>query len=234
MNCWPGQPGTKASSSKDDYDSEYRYTHHSLPSLQGADSEGRVIYVGTFSKILMPGIRLGYLVIPKALRPVFVNAKRLVDRHSDNLSQAVLADFMANGSFARHVSRMKKIYAVRHKALCRALDPAKEMGVRLFPSWAGLHICVALDNRHNEELGAKDVQIEFWSGLFAPAGTPAAIVETLRREISDYMGTAEMKDQADLIGMKAIASDPDTLRALIERDIKTYSTIADSTNVTTR
>ena len=129
---------------EDDYDSEYRYTQNDLPALRASDTTDRVLYVGTFSKNLMPGIRLGYLILPRALRDVFVAAKWLVDRHSDNMSQAVLAEFMASGMFARHVVTMRRIYAERHAALTRFSAELYQRGATLLPSSAGLHACAML------------------------------------------------------------------------------------------
>ena len=96
---------------EDDYDSEYRYTGRPLASLQGLDRHGRVIYVGTFSKVLFPALRLGYVVVPPALVDAFAAARGLVDRHPPSVTQAVLAEFIAEGSFARHVRRMRMRYA---------------------------------------------------------------------------------------------------------------------------
>ena len=80
---------------EDDYDSEYRYTGRPLASLQGLDRHGRVIYVGTFSKVLFPALRLGYVVVPLALVDAFAAARGLVDRHPPSVTQAVLAEFIA-------------------------------------------------------------------------------------------------------------------------------------------
>jgi GntR family transcriptional regulator/MocR family aminotransferase len=135
---------------EDDYDSEYRYGSGPLPALQAADLSGRVIYVGTFSKNLMPGIRLGYLIAPAPLRATLVAAKWLVDRHSDNISQSVLAEFMASGMFARHVARMREVYAERHAALMGYSDDLARRGATLLPSRAGLHACILLGPGHDE------------------------------------------------------------------------------------
>ena len=129
---------------EDDYDSEFQYAPGALPALQASDTAARVIYVGTFSKNLMPGIRLGYLVAPEALRRTFITAKWLLDRHSDNVSQSVLAEFMASGQFGRHVTRMRAIYAERNACLARYAAPLRACGARLLPSGAGLHACALL------------------------------------------------------------------------------------------
>lgn len=135
---------------EDDYDSEFQYAPGALPALQAADTAARVIYVGTFSKNLMPGIRLGYLVAPPALNRTFITAKWLVDRHSDNVSQSVLAEFMASGQFGRHVTRMTAIYAERNACLARFGPGLAEQGALLLPSGAGLHACAFLRDDQDE------------------------------------------------------------------------------------
>ncbi len=135
---------------EDDYDSEYRYTGGALQALHAADRSGRVLYVGTFSKNLMPGIRLGYLIVPEVLRKVFVTAKWLVDRHCDNVSQSVLAEFMSSGLFGRHLMKMRTIYAARHACLNSYAEQWSQRGASLLPSQAGLHVCVLLHRDQGE------------------------------------------------------------------------------------
>ena len=97
---------------EDDYDSEFRYSGRPIAALQGLDFTGRVIYLGTFSKVLFPSLRLGYLILPPDLVEPFTNARALVDRHSPLIEQAVLADFIAEGHFARHIRRMRALYHI--------------------------------------------------------------------------------------------------------------------------
>jgi len=106
---------------EDDNASEYRYHGRPLAALQGIDPSNRVLYVGTFSKVMFSSLRLGYLVAPADLVPAFVQARVLSDRQSPGLSQAVLADFMNEGHFARHVRRMRTLYAERLGALLEAV-----------------------------------------------------------------------------------------------------------------
>lgn len=129
---------------EDDYDSEFQYTPGGAAALQAADSAGRVIYVGTFSKNLMPGIRLGYLVAPHPLHERLVKAKWLADRHSDNISQSVLAEFMSSGQFGRHITRMRAIYEERNACLHTNFDKLANKGLDLLPNTAGLHACAIL------------------------------------------------------------------------------------------
>src|SRR5260370_19960817 len=96
---------------EDDYDSEYRYESIPIASLQGLDQESRVIYIGTFSKTLFPPLRLGYMVIPEDLIDRFVAVRRVTDLCPPHLYQSVLADFIREGHFARHVRRTRLLYA---------------------------------------------------------------------------------------------------------------------------
>jgi GntR family transcriptional regulator/MocR family aminotransferase len=125
---------------EDDYDSEFRYTGRPLGSLQGQDNDGRVIYVGTFSKALFPSLRLGYLVAPPDLVDAFVTARALADGHSPLLTQAVLTDFFTEGHFARHVRRMRAVYAERQDALLRAARRELREELEVAPSATGLHL----------------------------------------------------------------------------------------------
>jgi GntR family transcriptional regulator/MocR family aminotransferase len=102
---------------EDDYDSEFRYRGKPLPSLQGLDGTGRVIYMGTFSKTLFPALRLGFLILPPPLVELFRRARFAVDGHSPVTEQAALADFIAEGHFARHIRRMRTLYQERQAVL---------------------------------------------------------------------------------------------------------------------
>ncbi|MBI5303903.1 MAG: PLP-dependent aminotransferase family protein [Chloroflexi bacterium] len=129
---------------EDDYDSEYRYAGRPLTALQGLDNAQRVIYIGTFSKVLFPALRLGYLVVPPNLVDAFVAARAMADRQSPTLDQAVLADFIAEGFFARHVRHMRTLYAERRAALVDAV--ARELGglLEITSEEAGLHVLARL------------------------------------------------------------------------------------------
>jgi len=125
---------------EDDYDSEFRYTGRPLASLQGQDRDGRVIYVGTFSKALFPSLRLGYLIVQPELVSAFATARALADGHSALLTQAVLADFISEGHFARHIRRMRSVYAERQEALLRAAKRELSGFVDVAPSATGIHL----------------------------------------------------------------------------------------------
>ena len=125
---------------EDDYDAEFRYQGRSIRSLQGLDGGRRVIYIGTFSKVLFPGLRLAYLVVPEALVELFVNARTVAGRHSPTLEQALVERFMTDGHMARHVLRMRKLYAERRQAMIGALSTTMGGFMRLAPGDAGLQM----------------------------------------------------------------------------------------------
>lgn len=134
---------------EDDYDSEFRYGGRPMPALQGLDGQGSVLYVGTFSKVMFPGLRLGYLVLPPSLVKVFAEARWLIDRQPPSLPQEALTDFIIGGHFERHLRRMRTCYDERRGALLEALEtylgPVEVLG-----DSAGLHAMVRL------ELGMED------------------------------------------------------------------------------
>ncbi|MFP5353957.1 MAG: PLP-dependent aminotransferase family protein [Gemmatimonadota bacterium] len=125
---------------EDDFDSEYRFRGRPLPSLQGMTADARVVYVGTFSKTLFPALRLGYLIAPPALVEPFARARAAVDRHPPALEQAVLAEFIAEGHFARHVRRMRALYAERQATLLQLLAGEPSEWLHAEPVDAGMHL----------------------------------------------------------------------------------------------
>jgi GntR family transcriptional regulator/MocR family aminotransferase len=125
---------------EDDYDSEFRYTGRPLSSLQGLDRQGRVVYMGTFSKVLFPALRLSYLVVPPALVDGFVSAASLMGGPPPTHPQAVLADFFTEGHFLRHIRRMRSVYAERQEALVDAVRAELAGLLDVNPSETGLQV----------------------------------------------------------------------------------------------
>jgi GntR family transcriptional regulator/MocR family aminotransferase len=145
---------------EDDYDSEYRFGSRPIASLQGLDTDGRVIYVGTFSKVLFPALRLGYVVVPKDLVRAFSAARDAADIFSSTLYQAVLTDFIREGHFARHIRRMRMLYLDRRRALVNAIQVQMGHMVEVIGAEAGMHLVALLPRGINDvEVSRKAAQM---------------------------------------------------------------------------
>src|SRR5262245_45751577 len=123
---------------EDDYDSEYRYAGRPIPALQGLDRHGHVIFAGSFNKLLFPALRLGYLVVPTDLVEPLAALKSMTSRHLPSLEQAILADFIAEGHFGRHLRRMREVYAERLAILSASADEHLSGLLRIARIEAGL------------------------------------------------------------------------------------------------
>jgi GntR family transcriptional regulator/MocR family aminotransferase len=130
---------------EDDYDSEFRYSDRPLEPLQSLDGGGRVVYVGTFSKTLLPMLRIGFVIAPASLQPALRVAKQLTDWHGDQTAQAALARLIDEGLLARHIRKAGREYGARRALIVSSL--AGELGeyLTLVPSAAGLHVAVRSD-----------------------------------------------------------------------------------------
>jgi len=129
---------------EDDYDGEFRYGGTPLDALQTLDRDQSVFYVGTFSKSLFPGLRLGFIVAPAWARSALVSAKQVADWHSALLAQDTLAWFIAEGHLAKHVRRMRNVYGRRRAALLEALATQGRGRLEVIPSASGLHVAARL------------------------------------------------------------------------------------------
>ena len=127
---------------EDDYASEYRYSGAPLPAMQGLASDVPVIYLGTFSKIMFPGLRIGYVVLPPELAGPFTRAKWLADRQTPVLEQAALADFMREGHLERHIRRMRRLYGRRREVLVEAVERCFGRRAEVGGDAAGMHVLV--------------------------------------------------------------------------------------------
>lgn len=197
--------GAKAFILEDDYDSEYRYTGRPLAALQGLDADGRVIYVGTMSKVMFPALRLGYMVVPRHLVDAFAAVRRLTDTHPSMLVQPALAEFIKDGSLAAHIRRMRALYADRQALL---LDAARRhLGERLTlrPAEAGMHLVGHLRN------GTDDLALAARAQKLGVEVTPLAALYQERPDRSGlllgYAGLAQGEIESGMKGL-ARAFDP--------------------------
>lgn len=129
---------------EDDYDSEFLYAGRPIPALQGLDRAQRVIYIGTFSKALFPGLRLGYMVLPESLIGAFRAARLLLDGHTSTVGQLALAEFMADGQFPAHLRKMRALYGRRREIMLGAIHRYMAPHLGGPPGEAGMHLLVFL------------------------------------------------------------------------------------------
>jgi GntR family transcriptional regulator/MocR family aminotransferase len=179
---------------EDDYDSEYRYAGRPLKALQGLDRDGRVLYAGTFSKVLLPSLRLGYLVVPTPLIDPFTAALVYASISVSTLEQAVVAAFMAEGHLERHLRRMRALYAARQATLLAAAHSALAGKLDLRPAEAGLHLVAPLPSSTDDTAiarlaAAEGVSVQplsrYYRGLTRERGLLLGYAAATEAEIRD-------------------------------------------------
>jgi GntR family transcriptional regulator/MocR family aminotransferase len=149
---------------EDDFDSEYRYESKPIPALQGLDRNERVIYIGTFSKVLFPSLRFGYLIVPDDLVDTFLAARWVSDRCSPLIEQAALADFIAEGHLATHARRMRTLYMERRAVIIETIRERLGDLVETWDAEAGMHTVAWLPPDVDDSLISADAAR---AGLFA-------------------------------------------------------------------
>ena len=155
---------------EDDYDSEYRYQSMPVASLQGLDHHSRVIYIGTFSKVLFPSLRLGYIVIPPSLVERFIAVRHSMDICPSHLHQVVLADFICEGHFSRHLRRMRLLYSERRGALVDAIREQFGPSLKVLGGEAGMHLVVILPEGSCDcEIASRAAQKNLWLWPLSPS-----------------------------------------------------------------
>lgn len=140
---------------EDDYDSEYRYQGKPLPALKSLDQQGRVLYTGSFSKVLFPGLRLAYLVVPAEQIQAFARQADRLHNHCPHLFQATVTAFLNEGHFARHLSKMRSLYARRRRWLVDALHQQFGDRLQINPQAGGMHLVVGLGEGDDTELAQR-------------------------------------------------------------------------------
>ena len=179
---------------EDDYDSEYRYGGQPVAALQGLDRTGRVIYVGSFSKVMFPSLRLGYLVVPRDLAEPIVRARAVLDAHPSAVTQLALAHFIDDGSFAAHIRRMRRLYAARQAALLAAAKRHWSGLLTVPPSESGMHLLATIDAAASRHIGDREIARR--------AGALGIMVQPLS---AYYEGSAER--QGLVLGFAAVAEE---------------------------
>ncbi len=177
---------------EDDYDSEYRYAGRPVPALQGLDRRGLVLFMGSFSKVLFPSLRLGYLVVPAGLFDSVSATISITSRHAPLLEQAILCDFITEGHFGRHLRRMRQVYAERHSALLEAARERLAGLIELIGIEAGLQtaawvsngltgaaVAAAASRRHVEVMALS----EYWQGKVLREGLHLGFAAVDAKEI---------------------------------------------------
>jgi len=187
---------------EDDYDSEYRYNGLPLSALQGLDNSGSVIYMGTFSKVMFPGIRLGYLVVPGALIDPFIAARLLADRHSPFFEQSAMEMFLSEGHYGRHVRKMRLLYQKRRETFYSLIEQHLNDYFDLHPTEAGLHTVAWLKQHSNDKQFAMQM---LKKGIY----TPALSGYTMRYEqkpglVLGYAAYSGAKIERTILQMKRI------------------------------
>jgi GntR family transcriptional regulator / MocR family aminotransferase len=199
---------------EDDYDSEFRYGARPIPCLHGLDEDGRVIYVGSFSKTLFPALRLGFLIVPSDLQERVVSARRSADVHPPLLEQTALADLMSGGHFDRHLRRMRAAYRERLDALTEAAERLGRGMLELRPVRTGLHAVADLigvnAERVTDEAAARGVEVTPLSHYYLnrPRSTIAAYGSTN----AIILGFASVRPDALRRGMERLAAAIDAAR----------------------
>jgi len=184
---------------EDDYDGEFQYGTHRLPALCSLPHAQRVLYVGTFSKTLHPGLRLGFIVLPHALAGAFAMARALTDRHAPGDTQDVLARFITEGHLLRHLRRMRELYPQRQQVLIEAMAKASQGQLVLQPSEQGMHLLHELPaGQDDQTLSARAQQ----AGLLLAPLSRYTIASRRRGWLFGYAGydTAALRKAATVAG----------------------------------
>ncbi|MBP3926585.1 MAG: PLP-dependent aminotransferase family protein [Clostridium sp.] len=186
---------------EDDYDSEFRYKGKPIPALQGMDTDGRVIYMGTFSRAIAPAIRVGYLVLPPKLLAKYREQARFYSSTVSRVDQKILAQFIEGGYFERHLNRMREIYKGKHDCLMTALRPMEDQ-FEIEGEFAGLHVLLTCKKNIPEEVLVKaaaeaGVRVYGLSGFYIHK-------QTRENRNTIILGYAKLKDEKLKEGAKLL------------------------------
>ena len=137
---------------EDDYDSEFRFAGRPVEPLHTIDASGRVVYIGSFSKTLLPTLRLGFVATPPSCTPAVHKAKYVNDWHTSMVLQVALAQFIDQGAFARHLRKVRRVYTERHETIVRILNSDFADQLQVLPAVAGLHVAAVSDSSSVDQI----------------------------------------------------------------------------------
>lgn len=186
---------------EDDYDGEYRYISRPLPALKSLDRDGRVLYAGTFSKVLFPGIRLAYLVVPQAQVERFEHVSQTFLGGCPELTQAIVATFLTEGHFARHIQRMRKLYGERREATARGLKKALGEHIRIDAQPGGMHLILRLREQQSDR---SLVERLLQAGIYAEALTDWSICGTTDSALLLGFANIDSQETAEQLGKRIL------------------------------
>lgn len=187
---------------EDDYDGEYRYVSRPLPALKSLDRDGRVLYAGTFSKVLFPGIRLSYLVVPPAQVERFEHVGQTFLGGCPELTQAIVATFLTEGHFARHIQRMRKLYGERREATARGLKAVLGERIRIDAQPGGMHLILRLTDQQSDRLLVERLQ---QAGIYAEALSDFSVHGTTDSALLLGFANIDSQATAERLGQRILA-----------------------------
>ena len=187
---------------EDDYDGEYRYISRPLPALKSLDRDGRVLYAGTFSKVLFPGIRLAYLIVPPAQVERFEYVSETFLGGCPELTQAIVATFLTEGHFARHIQRMRKLYGERRDATARGLKKALGERIRIDPQPGGMHLILRLTEPQSDR---SLVERLLHAGIYAEALSDWSVGSETGAALLIGFANIGSEDTAEQLGKRILA-----------------------------
>jgi GntR family transcriptional regulator / MocR family aminotransferase len=187
---------------EDDYDGEYRYISRPLPALKSLDRDGRVLYAGTFSKVLFPGIRLAYLVVPEAQVERFEQTSQIVLGGCPELTQAIVATFMTEGHFARHIQRMRKLYGERRQATARGLKMALGERIQIDAQPGGMHLILRLTEPQSARSLVERLR---QAGIYAEALINWCVHDKTDSALMLGFANIDSQDTAEQLGKRILA-----------------------------
>lgn len=187
---------------EDDYDGEYRYVSRPLPALKSLDRDGRVLYAGTFSKVLFPGIRLSYLVVPPAQVERFEHVSETFLGGCPELTQAIVATFLTEGHFARHIQRMRKLYGERRDATARGLKNVLGERIRIDPQPGGMHLILRLTQAQSDRALVERLLA---AGIYAEALTDWRVSDETDAALLLGFANIDSQQTAEQLGKRILA-----------------------------